>query len=198
MKTLMSSLLLVLFLSITTSCLTPKTITVQQATGEVKLKTPFSEAKYRTDKDMYRATGVEFMEDQQSAKDAAYMSASSLISLQIKQQLYTFNHRFAQALTASQSKEYESKFNFFIDQKANEIIGEANFVDDETFVDKSTGVMMYRVYCLVEKSKESVRNQYQKLLSTDDKLKLLFDEKKFREEMAKDNEMLKKDFNEKN
>ena len=98
----------------------------------------------------------------------------------------------------SQAKEYESKFNFFTDQKVNEIIGDIKFVDDKTFVDKSTGVMKYRVYCLVEKSKESVRNEYEKKLSTDDKLKLLFDEKKFREEMAKDNEMMKKDLNEKN
>ena len=85
MKTLLNSIILVSFFSILIGCKATKTISVQQATGEIELKTPFSESKYRTDKEMYRATAVEFMEDQQSAKDAAYMSASSSISLQIKQ-----------------------------------------------------------------------------------------------------------------
>ena len=192
MKSLKYSLFLVIFLSTIYGCGTTRPLPIPPAMGLVEIKTPFSEPEYRTDKDTYRATGVEFLEDEQSAKDAAYLSASSLIQLQIQQQLKTFNNRFAQAVNKNQAKDYESELNTFVNAYANDIIGDIKYISDKTFIDNTTSVTKYRVYCLVEKSRESIKNAYEKRLSNDDKLKVMFDRKKYLEEMKKFEDELQK------
>jgi len=157
--------------------------------GFVELKTPFSEPEYRTDKNTFRATGVETVEDEQSAKDGAYLSASSLITTQIKQQLTTFNNRFAQAVNKNQAKDYESLLNTYVNTYAKEIIGEIKYVSDKTFqksivVDNKT-ITEYKVYVHVEKSRDDIKVAYEKRLSADDKLKVMFDRKKYLDEMKK-------------
>ena len=93
MKTVIYSFIFGIFFLGFVGCSSSK-IQTAQSNGFVELKTPFSEPEYRTDKNTFRATGVETIEDEQSAKDGALLSASSLIQTQIKQELTTFNNRF--------------------------------------------------------------------------------------------------------
>lgn len=58
MKRNILSLMAVVAMVATIACSTPQKVTVEEATGRKEVVTPFSEAKFRTDKDTYRAFQV--------------------------------------------------------------------------------------------------------------------------------------------
>jgi hypothetical protein len=183
MKTLMNSIIVVLFLTTAIGCKSTKSITVQQATGAVKLiDEPFTESKYRTDKDTYRSFQSYKHPNQNTARSYSFTLAKALLLDQIKSDL----SNFVKGTETTYDKNGQDVSGLLVQRIANlaeGIVSDAILVDSKMFVETDG---RYTCYTLVEKNRNAaLRDVYQKTISDDDKLRILYEKKKIEEDYEK-------------
>ena len=182
MKTLMNSIIVVLFFTTAIGCKSTKSITVQQATGAVKLDEPFSESKYRTDKDTYRSFQSYTHPKQNTARSYSFTLAKAVLLNQIKSDLSDF----VKGTQTTYDKNNQDVSGLLVERIANlaeAIVSDAILVDSKMYVETDG---RYTCYTLVEKNRNgALRDVYQKTISDDDKLRILFEKKKIEEDYDK-------------
>lgn len=171
----------VAFLAI--SCGTPQKMTIQEATGRVEVTTPFSEAKYRTDKDFYRAFQSYKHPNENTARSFSAVAARAELLAQVKADISNFAKNFESTYAKGDVQDVSGVLNTRVGQLAEEIVTDAIIVDSKLFKETDG---RFTCYTLVEKSRKVVANAvYDKTIAEDDKLKILYDKKKFEEEYEK-------------
>ena len=164
-------------------CVTPKQVTIQEVAGAVEVITPFSEAKYQTDKDYYRASMSYKHPDQNTAKSLSTLTARAELLAQIKADIVNFTKGFQSTYAKGDVQDVSGVVNRKFDQSAEGIVTDAIIVGTKLFKETDG---RFTCYTLVEKSKKDIASQvYDKTIAEDDKLKILFDKKKFEEEYEK-------------
>ena len=179
----MNSIIVVIFLTTTIGCKSTKSITVQQATGAVKLiDEPFTESKYRTDKDNYRSFQSYKHPNQNTARSYSFTLAKALLLDQIKSDL----SNFVKGTETTYDKNGQDVSGLLIQRIANlaeGIVSDAILVDSKMYVETDG---RYTCYTLVEKNRNAaLRDVYQKTISDDDKLRILYEKKKIEEDYEK-------------
>jgi hypothetical protein len=76
------------------ACGTPQQMTIQEATGRVEVSTPFSEAKFRTDKDYYRAFQSYKHPNENTARSFSAVAARAELLAQVKADISNFAKNF--------------------------------------------------------------------------------------------------------
>jgi hypothetical protein len=183
MKTLRNSIIMVIFLSTIVGCKAPKSITVQEATGAVKLiDEPFSEPKFRTDKDTYRAFQSYKHPNQNTARAYSFTLAKALLLDQIKSDL----SNFIKGTETTYDKNGQDVSGVLVQRIANlaeGIVNDAVLVDSKMYLETDG---RYTCYTLVEKNRNAtLKDVYQKTISEDDKLRILYEKKKIEEDYEK-------------
>jgi hypothetical protein len=183
MKKSILSLLSAVAIFATFSCSGPKKITVEEATGRKEVITPFSEPKYRTDKDTYRASQVYKHPNENTVRSYSAVAARAELLAQVKADVSSFIKNYEATYAKGNDQDVSGVLNVRIGQLAEDLVSDAIIVDSKLYLEPDG---RYTCYTLVEKSRKATAAAvYEKTISEDDKLKILFDKKKFEEEYDK-------------
>lgn len=168
---------------IAVSCGTPQKMTIQEATGRVEVTTPYSESKYRTDKDFYRAFQSFKHPNENTVRSFSATAARAELLAQIKADISNFSKNFETTYAKGDIQDVSGVLSTRVGQLAEDIVNDAIIVDSKLFKETDG---RFTCYTLVEKSRKAIVNTvYEKTIAEDDKLKILFDKKKFEEEYEK-------------
>ncbi|MDR0414483.1 MAG: hypothetical protein LBH84_03610 [Prevotellaceae bacterium] len=163
------------------SCGGPKS--VSQISGEKEVSIPCSDK--HSDKDFFRGLGVGQSKDLNTARDKARMSANAELAGSITTLIKQVAERYVNDAGQSPA-DYAETFEAMTKQVVNQQISNLSVACNKTM---STTDGMYKVYMLVEASKEDVFKTLEQNASSQKKLETLFNREKFRknfdEEMAK-------------
>jgi hypothetical protein len=183
MKRNILSFMAVIAVIATVSCSTPQKTTVEEATGRKEVVTPFSEAKYRTDKDTYRAFQVYKHPNENTVRTYSAVAARAELLAQVKADVSSFVKNYEATYAKGNEQDVSGVLNVRIGQLAEDLVSDAVIVDSKLFLEPDG---RYTCYTLVEKSRKATAAAvYEKTISEDEKLKILFDKKKFEEEYDK-------------
>jgi hypothetical protein len=182
MKSLKYSLFLVIFLSSIYGCKTPQKITVEQATGRVEVLEPYTEAKFRTDKETYRSYQSYKHPNENTARSYATTLARAELLAQIKADMSAFV-KGNETTYDKNGQDVSGILVTRIAQLAEDVVNDAILADSKMYKETDG---RFTCFALVEKNRSAVlKNVYQKTISDDDKLRILFDKKKIEEDYEK-------------
>ena len=182
MKSIIYSFILSIFLFNNLGCKSTKPISVEKSTGRVQVIEPFSESKYRTDINFYRSYQSYKHPNENTARTYSATLARAELLAQVKADLSAF----VKGNEATYDKNGQNVSGILITriaQLSEDVITDAVIVDSKMYKEVDG---RYTCYTLVEKSRMAVlNNAYQKTISEDDKLRILFEKKKIEEDYEK-------------
>ena len=108
MKVIFNSLVLLLSITILSSCGSPKSI--QSVTGAEEISLPFSEGKYKSDKESFRARQSGKSPDLGTSKKIALQNAKSELAANIKSVFKNVTSQYTYQRSVGDAQEYENKF----------------------------------------------------------------------------------------
>lgn len=171
-----------------TSCKTPQKI--EKTTGAVEISVPFSDSKYKTDKDFFRSTASGNSPSLEDARSISLLNAKNRLAGVVKTVLSSARRQFTQTMNAGGGKEFESKDTnqtwSFIDQALYNIPS----VDEKIFKETDN---TYTCWVVVEMGTKSILEGVNNEISKDKKLEVNYDQKKFAEEVEREKEKMSKE-----
>lgn len=187
MKLFINSSLLVIFMTVMVSCKGPKNI--ETATGAVEVSLPFSEGKYKTDKENFRSRQTGTSPDLATSKKIALQNAKAELASNIKQVFKIAASQYTNQRSVANAQEYENKFEEQIISSLNEVLTQVVIVDEKTYKEKDGS---YTSWVVIEKAKSTILDGASKKISAESKLQLDYDKKKFEEIFNNEMEKLAK------
>lgn len=154
------------------------TQSVEKATGAVEISVPFTESKYKTDKDFFRAKQVGKSMDLAAAKKVALMNAKTELATTIKSTMKAVTDQYTNIMNVGDKEEYENKFEQLARDVVNETLVDIRIMDEKIFKETDG---RYSYWVAIESSKESILENAKNKISRDQKLQLNYDKKKFEE-----------------
>jgi hypothetical protein len=174
MKVIFNSLVFLLSLTVLTSCGGPKSI--QSATGAEEVSLPFSESKYKTDKENFRARQSGTSPDLATSKKIALQNAKAQLAADIKSVFKVVSSQYTNQRSVGNAQEYENKFEEQLINSLNETLTQVVILEEKAFKERDGG---YTSWVVVEKSKSTIMDGASKKISSESKLQLDYDKKKF-------------------
>jgi hypothetical protein len=157
-------------------------MTVEQATGRVEVLEPFTEAKFRTDKETYRSYQSYKHPNENTARSYATTLARAELLAQIKADMSAFVKENETTYNKN-GQDVSGILTTRIAQLAEDVVNDAILADSKMYKETDG---RFTCFALVEKNRSAVLNNvYQKTISDDDKLRILFDKKKIEEDYEK-------------
>lgn len=187
-KSILISLTVSGILMTVTSCKAPQQL--EKATGAVEISVPFSDSKYKTDKDFFRSTASGNSPSLEDARSIALLNAKNRLAGVVKTVLSSARRQFTQTMNAGGGKEFESKDSnqtwAFVDQALYSI----SSIDEKIFKETDNS---YTCWVVVEMSTKSILDGVNKEISNDKKLEVNYDQKKFAEDVEKEKAKMAKE-----
>lgn len=168
-----------LFLSIIIiyACNSTKKIPSVQA-GSQEAKLPFSETKYKTDKDYFRAVQVGKSIDLGTAKKMSIHSAKADLASFINTKLKKVTDLYTNQSTVEDKSDFEKKFEEFSREVVNQNLNDVKLLDEKVFKEQDGS---YSYWVVLEIDKKALLNGVNNSISKNAKLQLNYDKKKFEE-----------------
>ena len=176
MKKTTIKLLALLTLIMVFSCKTPQKL--EKTTGAVEISVPFSESKYKTDKNFFRAKQVGKSMDLAAAKKIAIMNAKTELAGTINSTMKTVTDQYTNQRTVGNNEEFESKFEQLARDVVNENLSDVRIMDEKIFKETDN---KYTYWVAIEMSKQEVLKSMNNKISKNKKLQLDYDKMKFEE-----------------
>ncbi len=158
------------------SCKTPQN--VEKITGAVKVSVPFSESKYKTDKDFFRAKQSGNVQDLAAAKKMALLNAKSELAGNIKAVIKRVTDQYTNARKVGDKKDFENKFEELAREVVDQTLNDVRIMDEEIYKETDGS---YTYWVAIETSKVPVLDAVASKISKNEKLQLDYDKKKFEE-----------------
>lgn len=159
---------------------------LEKVTGAQEITVPFSESKYKSDKDFFRAKQVGTSPDLSTAKKIALQNAKAELAGNIKSFVKRVTDQYTNQRTVGNKQEFENKFEELSREVVDQSLTDVKLFDEKIFKEKEGG---YSYWAAIEVSKQSVLDGVSKKITNSDKLQLDYDKKKFEDifnsEMAK-------------
>ena len=190
MKNITIKLLALLVFALVYSCKSTKTI--EKATGAVEISVPFSEGKYKTDKNFFRAKQVGKSMDLAAAKKVAIMNATRELAGTINSTMKSVTDQYTNQRTVGNNSEFENKFEQLSRDVVSEALADYRIMDEKVFKETDNN---YSYWVAIEMSKESVLESMNNRISKDKKLQLDYDKMKFEEVFNSEMEKLRDEQN---
>ncbi len=182
-KLIIVTLILNLTLSLT-SCKAPQNI--EKATGAVEVTTPFSDSKYKSDKDFFRAKQMGKSPDLATSKKIALQNAKSELAGNIKAIVKRVTDQYTNQRTVGDKQEFENKSEELAREVVDQTLFDVRIMDEKIFKEVD-GRFTYWV--AIETPKQSILDGVDSKIRKNEKLQLDYDKKKFEDvfnsEMAK-------------
>jgi len=161
-----------------TGCKSKKKQTIQKETGAVEISVPFSESKYRSDNDAFRAKQVGKSPDLATAKKIAFQNAKSEMAANINSTIKRVTDQYTNQRTIGNAQEFENKFEELAREVVNLEISNVKEIGEKIFKEPD-GAFSY--WICVEAGKKEVFDKLDAKISNDAKLKLDYDKQKFQQ-----------------
>ncbi len=176
------TLAVISLLVIITSCSSSKN-TATKASNEITI--PFTEAKYQSDDDYFRAKQVGDSPNLSMAKKIAIQNAKTEMAGNIQSVVKAVIESYANQRDIADQTEFESKMEEMSRNVINQKLTDVRIIGEKALQNDGK----YSYWIALEASKESILNGIEKGISADKKLQLQYDqhlfEKTFTEEMEK-------------
>ena len=161
-----------------TGCKSKKKQPIQKETGAVEISVPFSESKYRSDNDAFRAKQVGKSPDLATAKKIAFQNAKSEMAANINSTIKRVTDQYTNQRTIGNAQEFENKFEELAREVVNLEISNVKEIGEKIFKEPD-GAFSY--WICVEAGKKEVFDKLDANISNDAKLKLDYDKQKFQQ-----------------
>ena len=146
--------------------------------GSVEVKLPFDEPQYRTDKDYFRAKNSGKSPDLATSKKIALLNAKTEIAQNINSVIKAVTEQYINQRSIADKQEYESKFEELTKNVVSQQLNEIRILGEKTFKE-TDGSFTYWV--AIEMPKQTIVDNVSKKISSNQKLQLDYDKKKFEE-----------------
>ena len=156
------------------SCKTPQKL--EKTTGAVKITEPFSDSKYKTDKDFFRAKQSGNVQDLATAKKMALLNAKSELAGNIKAIIKRVTDQYTNTRKVGDKKDFENKFEELAREVVDQTLTDVRVMDEEIYKETDGS---YTYWVAIETSKEPVLDAVTAKISKNEKLQLDYDKKKF-------------------
>ena len=159
-----------------TSCFGPKKLA--KTTGAQEISIPFSESKYKTDKEFIRAKQMGKSPDLATSKKIALQNAKAELAGSLKSIIKRVTEQYTNQRTVGNQQEFENKFEELSREVVDQSLTDVKVLEEKIFKETDNA---YTYWVVIEVSKESILNQTAAKISKNDKLQLDYDKKKFEE-----------------
>ena len=146
--------------------------------GSQEMKLPFSETKYKTDKDFFRAVQVGKSPDLATAKKMAIHSAKADLAGNIQTKMKEVTDLYTNQSDIVDKSDFENKFEEYSREIVNQSLTDVKILDEKAFKEND-GSFSYWV--VLEVNKKALVNDVDNNISRNSKLQLNYDKKKFEE-----------------
>jgi hypothetical protein len=171
-----------------TGCKAPKSI--EKSTGAVEISVPFSDSKYKSDKDFFRSKNVGKSPDMATAKKIAFQNAKSELAGNIKAVIKRVTDQYTNQRTVGENQEFENKFEELSREVVDQTLTDTRVVDEKVFKETDG---KYSYWVAIETSKQAILDGVSDKISKNQKLQLDYDKKKFEEVFNSEMEKLSKE-----
>ena len=186
MKTFTNLLVILFFVTSIIGCKSKQKIT--KVTSSTEINVPFSENKYKTDKNFFRAVQSGTSPDMATAKKISMVNAKSELASSIQTTVKVVTDNYTNQRSIANKQEFENKFEELSRQVTNQMLSNVVIIDEKILKDENA---KYTFWIAIEMSKDEVLNNLTDQISKEKKLKIDFDkyqyEKIFNQEMDKFN-----------
>lgn len=186
-KSIIPSLMIAMVLS-TTSCKTPQNI--EKTTGAVEISVPFSDSKYKTDKDYFRAKNIGKSIDLATSKKIAMQNAKSELAGNIQSIMKAVTDQYTNSSKVDDKENFENKFEELSRDVVNQTLSDVRIMDEKIFKETDG---KYSYWVAIETSKQSILEGVTAKVSKNEKLQLDYDKKKFEEIFNSEMEKMSKE-----
>ena len=171
-----------------TSCKTPQTL--EKTTGAVEITVPFSESKYKTDKEFFRAKQSGKSQDLATSKKIALQNAKSELAGNIKAIVKRVTDQYTNQRTVGDKQDFENKFEELAREVVDQTLTDVRIIDEKIFKETDG---RYSYWVAIETSKESILEGVAAKITKNEKLQLDYDKKKFEEVFNSEMEKMSKE-----
>ena len=161
-----------------TGCKSKKKQPIQKETGAVEISVPFSESKYRSDNDAFRAKQVGKSPDLATAKKIAFQNAKSEMAANINSTIKRVTDQYTNQRTIGNAQEFENKFEELAREVVNLEMSNVKEIGEKIFKEPDGS---YSYWIAVEAGKKEVFDKLDAKISNNAKLKLDYDKQKFQQ-----------------
>ena len=160
---------------------------IAKANDEREVILPFADANYQSDNDNLRAVSSGHSPDLPTAQKIAMQNAQAKIAGMVKTLLNGAARQYTNQSSIAKKQDYENKFEEQIWTFVNQSLYNVKVMGEKAYQQKKDGT--YTDWIAIQESKQDLLDGISKRISSDEQLKLDYDEKKFGE--AIDSEMQK-------
>jgi len=187
-KVLLIPAFLIAALVMIQSCGSSKKLSKTQ--GRTEITTPFSESKYKSDKDHFRAKNYGKSPDLATAKKIAMQNAKTEIAGNITTTIKAVTDNYTNQRTVGDQQEFENKFEEMSRSVVHQELNEIKVMEEKTFQLQDG---KYEYWVAIEISKDALLNGINDRISKDKKLQLDYDKHKYEETFNKEMEKFEQD-----
>ncbi|MDI9338580.1 MAG: hypothetical protein QM539_09170 [Alphaproteobacteria bacterium] len=160
------------------SCKSTKAPTQSVTANSTEITIPFSEAKYKSDKEFFRAKNNGNSPDLATAKKIAMLNAKTEMASNISSVIKAVTEQYSNQRTIADKKDFEAKFEENARNVVSQTLNDIRVLDEKVFKETS-GTFTY--WIAIEMSKSAIVEKLNSSISKDQRLQLDYDKKKFEE-----------------
>jgi hypothetical protein len=177
MKTTQLILIPAVAMAMLTACKSKKQ-PIQKETGAVEITVPFSESKFRSDNEAFRAKQVGKSPDLATAKKIAFQNARSEMAANINSMVKRVTDQYTNQRTVGNTQEFENKFEELAREVVNLEMSNVKEIGEKIFKEPN-GSFSY--WIAIEAGKKEVFEKLDAKISSSASLKLDYDKQKFQQ-----------------
>jgi hypothetical protein len=163
---------------------------LQKVTGAQEITVPFSESKYKSDKDFFRAKQSGKSPDLATAKKIALQNAKAELAGNIKALVKRVTDQYTNQRTVGNKQDFENKFEELSREVVEQTLTDVKLMDEKIFKETDGG---YSYWAAIEVSKQSILDGVNNKISKNEKLQLDYDKKKFEDVFNSEMEKMSKE-----
>ena len=153
-----------------------KTKKLTKVTGATEVVLPFSEDKYKTDKDFFRARSNGNSPDLATSKAKALLIAKSELAGSINTKIKEVMDQYTNERTVADKTDFENKFEKETRSVVEQSLSGITMAGEKLFKETNGS---YSYWVVIEVSKKSILEAVNDKISKNEKLQLDYDKKKF-------------------
>jgi hypothetical protein len=155
-----------------------KVTPIENSTGAVEISVPFSEGKYYSDKENFRAKSSGSSPDLQTAKKIALQNAKSEMAGLIQTTIKKVTDQYTQQRTVGNQVDFNNKFEELAREVTNQELVDVKVLGEKLFKETNNS---YTYWIAIEANKQAVLNGIDKGIANNKKIEQDYDKKKFEE-----------------
>ena len=183
-------ILFVGFIAITALAGCKGTKQLAKTTGAQEITVPFSESKYKSDKDFFRAKQMGKSPDLATAKKIALQNAKAEIAGSIKSLVKRVTDQYTNQRTVGNKQDFENKFEELSREVVDQTLTDVKLMDEKIFKETDGS---YSYWTAIEVSKQAILDGVSNKISKNEKLQLDYDKKKFEDVFNSEMEKMSKE-----